>query len=51
MPVKFKNKVFKSGGSLRVTIPKPIAETLEIEEGSTLEIWVNDKQIVIEKTK
>jgi len=47
MPVKFKRKVFTSGGSLRINIPKAIADTLEITEGSFVEMWLNNSHIVI----
>ena len=51
MPVKFKRAVFKSGDSFRVTIPMPIIKALDIKEKEELMIWLNDSQIVMEKTK
>ena len=51
MPVKFKRSVFKSGGSLRVTIPEPIAKALEIDHKGVLEIWLDDSRIIMVKVK
>jgi len=49
--VEFKRSVFKSGESVRVTIPAPIAETLNIKHKDILKIWLNDSQIIMEKMK
>ena len=51
MPVKFTRKVFKSGDSLRITIPMDIVRTLEIKEKDVLEIWLDDSQIIMKKSK
>lgn len=51
MPVEFERSVFKSGGSLRVTIPEPIAKALKIKHKDVLKIWLNDSQIVMEKVR
>jgi len=51
MPAEFERSVFKSGGSLRVTIPEPIAKALKIEHKDVLKIWLNDSQIIMEKVK
>lgn len=51
MPIKFTRTVFKSGDSFRITIPMEIVKTLNINEKETLTIWINDSQIIMEKTK
>jgi hypothetical protein len=50
-PIKFKRKVFESGDSFRVVIPVEIIKALELRNGDDLEIWLNDHQIVMQKTK
>ena len=49
VPVKFKIKVGKVGNSLRVVIPKEIAEHASLEKGDTIEMWADDGRIMIEK--
>ena len=46
MPLKLKHKIVKSGGSLRILIPKPICQQLGLESGTTLEIWLNDENVI-----
>jgi AbrB family looped-hinge helix DNA binding protein len=45
MPVKFKMKLSKVGNSLRLTIPKPVADSLGLREGNTLVLSVLDHEI------
>jgi len=49
MPVPFEVKAVKIGNSIRMTIPKQICSYLKIEEGDTLEITVQDSQMVVKK--
>ena len=49
MPVKFTRKVFKSGDSLRITIPMDIIRTLDIKEKEALVIWLDDSKIIMQK--
>jgi len=49
MPVPFEVKAVKIGNSIRMTIPKQIANYLKIKEGDTLEITVQDSQMVVKK--
>lgn len=49
MPVPFKVKAVKIGNSIRMTIPKQIVDYLEIGEGDTLEVTVQDHEIVVKK--
>lgn len=47
MPVKFKMKVGKIGNSLRVTIPKEVAETIGLKAGDMVNISLDDSRIII----
>lgn len=47
----FTRKVVKNSGSLRITIPKEIAETLNIEQGDEMEIFVRGYDSLIVRKK
>jgi len=49
MPVKFKIKVVQVGNSLRVTIPKEIAEFMKLRKGDIVEMWADDSHLIVEK--
>ena len=49
MPVKFELSVMQVGNSLRVTIPKEVAKHLNLNKGDTVEMWVNNSSIIVEK--
>ena len=49
MPVPFKVKAVKIGNSIRMTIPKPVADYLNINEGDSLEVTVQDSEMVVKK--
>lgn len=49
LPVKFKIKVVQVGNSLKVTIPKEIAEHVDLKKGDTVEMWADNSHILIEK--
>jgi antitoxin component of MazEF toxin-antitoxin module len=51
MPITFERTVFKSGDSLRVTIPMEIVRALDIKEKEALKIWLDEPHIVMEKKK
>jgi len=51
MVVRFQVKVGKIGHSLRVTIPKEIAEALNIQVGETVYVSTDDVRVIIEKKK
>ena len=51
MPVRFEMSVVQVGNSLKVTIPKEVAKHLAIEKGDSVELWVNDGQMILEKKK
>jgi putative addiction module antidote len=47
MAVKFKIKVVKVGNSLRVTIPKEIAEAIKVKTGDLVNISLENSRIII----
>ena len=49
MPVPFQVKAVKIGNSIRMTIPKQIADYLKISEGDTLEMTVDNHEIRVRK--
>jgi len=49
VPVPFKVKAVKIGNSIRMTIPKQIVDYLKICEGDTLEVTVQDGEILVKK--
>jgi len=51
MPIIFKRKISKFGGSYRVTIPKEIVEALQLKEGDLLNITLDNGKIIMEKPK
>ena len=51
MPIKFSLVISKSGNSLRVTIPTTVLENLNLKRHDHVWLWVEGKQIVIEKKK
>ena len=51
MPVRFKVKLTKIGNSLRITIPKPLVDGLELKQGDLLTLTVTDSEIKISKEK
>lgn len=51
MTVKFKMSVMKVGKSLRVTIPKELAEHLGINKGDIVAMYADNSHVVMEKNK
>jgi AbrB family looped-hinge helix DNA binding protein len=49
LPVKFQVKLTKIGNSLRITIPKPIVDGLNLEQGDILSLIVADSEIKVRK--
>ena len=49
MPIEFKIKVVKIGNSLRMTIPKEIAEALNLAEGNVVGVSLDDCRIIVRK--
>jgi len=51
MPVAFRRKVVKIGGSLRLTLPPELAEALKIKPGDIVEYTTTDDSVIIQKAK
>jgi antitoxin component of MazEF toxin-antitoxin module len=49
MPVKFKMKLSKVGNSLRLTIPKPVVDSLGLRKGNILVLTVLDHKMSVRK--
>jgi AbrB family looped-hinge helix DNA binding protein len=49
MPVVFRVKVGMVGHSLKVTIPKEVAEALELTTGDSVLMEVTDHELVVRK--
>jgi len=49
MPIPFKVKAVKIGNSIRMTIPKQIVDYFKIEAGDTLEVIVQDSEMIVRK--
>ena len=49
MPVKFEVKAVQVGNSLKVTIPVEIARHLKIKKGDSVEMWVDNSHIILQK--
>jgi putative addiction module antidote len=49
MPVKFEVSVMQVGNSLRVTIPKEVAQHLKIKKGDKLTMYSDNSHVILEK--
>lgn len=49
MPLIFRVILGKTGNSLRVTLPRPIVEGFEWEEGDEIVLYVSEGEIVLKK--
>jgi len=49
VPVKFEISVVQVGKSLKITIPVEVARHLNIKKGDTVQLWVDDNRMVVEK--
>jgi len=49
VPVKFEISVVQVGKSLKITIPVEVARHLSIEKGDTVELWVDNNHMIVEK--
>jgi len=49
MPVKFRVKLTKIGNSLRITVPKPVVDTLNLKQGDVLALVVTDHEFTVRK--
>lgn len=51
MPVVFRVILGKTGNSLRITLPRPIVEGFDWEEGDEIVLYVSEGEIVLKKGK
>jgi len=49
MPVKFEVSVMQVGNSLRVTIPKEVAQHLKVKKGDRLTMYSDNSHVILEK--
>ena len=49
MKIRFKRIISESAGSLRVNIPKEIAEILNLNKSDMVYIYLDNKKMVLEK--
>lgn len=49
MPVEFKISVVKVGNSLRMTIPKEIAQALDIDKGDIVLVSMTNGEMLVKK--
>ena len=49
MPLTIQVKIVKLGNSLRITIPKEVARTLNLKAGDILEIGVDNSHMTVKK--
>lgn len=50
MPLTIQVKLTKIGNSLRITVPKDVARTLDWKEGDILEIGLDNHYMTVKKT-
>ncbi len=51
MPVVFRVLLGKTGNSLRITLPRPIVEGFDWEEGDEIVLFVSEGEITLKKGK
>jgi len=51
VPLTIRVKLAKMGNSLRMTVPKPVLETLGWKHGDTLEVGITDKAMMVKRTE
>jgi len=49
MPIKFEVSVMQVGNSLRITVPKEVAQHLQIKKGDKLTMYSDNAHVVLEK--
>lgn len=49
MPIKFEVSVMQVGSSLRVTVPKEVAQHLQIKKGDKLVMYSDNSHVILEK--
>jgi AbrB family looped-hinge helix DNA binding protein len=51
LPAQFELKLQKVGNSLRLTIPKPVVDGLDLKEGDILVLTVGGDEIKVQKLR
>ena len=51
MPVVFRVLLGKTGNSLRITLPRPIVEGFDWEDGDEIVLYVSEGEVTIKKGK
>jgi AbrB family looped-hinge helix DNA binding protein len=51
MPIKFELSVMQVGSSLRITIPKEIAQYLDLKKGDVVLMWTDNSHVILGKKK
>ena len=51
MPVVFRVVLGKTGNSLRITLPRPIVEGFDWDEGDEIILYVSEGEVTIKKGK
>lgn len=51
MPFNPKRKIFMAGGSLRVNIPREVANLLKVDAGDYLEFDTSNSEAIIRRAK
>jgi len=51
MPIKFEVSVMQVGSSLRITIPRQVANHLDIKKGDKLVMYSDNSHVVLAKKK
>jgi AbrB family looped-hinge helix DNA binding protein len=49
LPIELKVKVVKIGHSLRITVPKEVAEALGLQEGDVVSVGLSNARMVVRK--
>ena len=49
VPLTIKVKIAKMGNSVRMTIPKPVLESLKWMDGDTVEVGIEGNQMTVKK--
>ena len=51
MPIKFEVSVMQVGSSLRITVPRQVANHLDIKKGDKLVMYSDNSHVVLAKKK
>jgi antitoxin component of MazEF toxin-antitoxin module len=51
MPIKFEVSVMQVGNSLRITVPKEVAQHLQVKKGDKVVMYSDNSHVVMEKKR